>query len=75
MRVVYLFLLLLFVGAMAIFVVQNNELATVRFLNYSVSWHLSLVVVIAYFLGMLTGWTLIGFVRRSLRRVSQRPPD
>jgi hypothetical protein len=31
--------------------------------------------VAVYFLGMLSGWTVVSFVRRSLRRVQERPPQ
>jgi lipopolysaccharide assembly protein A len=73
MRKLYLLILLLIAGATTIFALQNQELITLRYLDRRVSCALSLLVAIVYFLGMLTGWTVVGIVRRSLRRVSVRP--
>jgi uncharacterized membrane protein YciS (DUF1049 family) len=75
MRLLYLIILLLLLGATTVFALQNQELVTLRYLDRSVSSPLSLLVAIVYFVGMLTGWTVIGLVRRSLHRVSQRPSD
>jgi Na+(H+)/acetate symporter ActP len=33
------------------------------------------VIVAVYFLGMLSGWTVVAFVRRSLRKVGEYPRD
>jgi uncharacterized membrane protein YciS (DUF1049 family) len=73
MRGVYAFVLLVLLGATAIFALQNQELITLRYLDRSVSCALSLLVGVVYFVGMLTGWTVIGVFRRSLQRVSQDP--
>jgi uncharacterized membrane protein YciS (DUF1049 family) len=50
-------------------------MVTLRYLDRSVSSPLSLLIGVVYFLGMLTGWTVVGVVRRSLRRISDRAPD
>lgn len=75
MRVFYLLILLVLLGATAIFALQNQEAVTLRYLDRSVTSPLSALIGGVYFLGMLTGWTVIGVVRRSLHRVSQRPRD
>lgn len=72
MRMVYLLILLLLLGATAVFALQNQEAVTVRYLDRSVSCPLSLLIAIDYLVGMLTGWTLIGVVRRSIHRISER---
>jgi lipopolysaccharide assembly protein A len=73
MRRFYLLILLSIVGAVTIFALQNQELITLRYLDRSLTCVVSLLVAVVYFLGMLTGWTIVGVVRRSLRRVSQGP--
>ena len=73
MRLFYFLILLVLLASVTIFAFQNQGNVTLRYLDRSVSASFSLLVVVVYFLGMLTGWTLIGVVRRSLRRISERP--
>jgi uncharacterized integral membrane protein len=75
MRGLYLLILLVLLGATTIFALQNQGTVTLRYLDRSVSSPLSLLIAIVYFVGMLTGWTVIGVVRRSIRRISERPRD
>jgi putative membrane protein len=75
MRGLYLVILLVLLGATTIFALQNQGTVTLRYLDRSVSSPLSLLIAIVYFLGMLTGWTVVGVVRRSLHRISARPPE
>ncbi len=75
MRGLYLVILLVLLGATAVFALQNQGMVTLRYLDRSVSSPLSLLIGVVYFLGMLTGWTVVGVVRRSLRRISDRAPD
>jgi uncharacterized integral membrane protein len=65
MRWVHLLLLLAIVAATAVFVVQNHEEQTVAFFNRSITAPLSLVFVAVYFLGMWSGGTVVGFVKRA----------
>jgi lipopolysaccharide assembly protein A len=74
MRVLYLLILLLLLGATTVFALQNQDVVTLHYLDRSVSCPLSVLVASVYFGGMLTGWTVIGLVRRSLHRVSETPP-
>jgi uncharacterized integral membrane protein len=71
MRYVQGFLLLIFLGAVAIFALQNRELVVLQFLNWSLRVPLALEVVAVYLLGMVSGWTVVAFVRRSIHRVTQ----
>jgi uncharacterized membrane protein YciS (DUF1049 family) len=64
---------LFLVAAVGIFVMQNDETITLQYLGGSVSSPMSLLIGIVYVVGMVTGWTVIGLVQRSLRRVSERP--
>jgi putative membrane protein len=73
MRFIYLIILVLLLAAVVVFAVQNNETVTLRFLNSSVSSSMPLVIAAVYLLGMLSGWTVIGFLRYSFRRVARRP--
>src|SRR5438552_3676546 len=73
MRFVYWFILLMVVVVIAVFAVQNNEDVTLRYLDRSVSTSLPLLIGAVYLLGMVSGWTVVGLVTRSLRRVTQRP--
>jgi lipopolysaccharide assembly protein A len=75
MRFVQAIILLAFLGTIGIFAVQNTSVVTVRFLNWAVTAPLALVTVAVYLLGMLTGWTVVAFMTRSLRRVTQHPAD
>jgi lipopolysaccharide assembly protein A len=69
MRFVYLLILLLALAAVVVFAVQNNEAVTLQFLDRSVTCALPLLVAIVYLLGMVSGWTVVGFLRRSVNKV------
>ena len=73
MRVIYFLILLVVLGAIGVFALQNQEVITLKYLDRSVSCAASLLIGIVYLLGMVSGWTVVGVVRRSLRRVSERP--
>ncbi len=70
MRIFYGLILLILFGAIGIFALQNRETITLQYLDRSVACPLALLIAIVYLLGMVSGWTVVGFVRRSLRRVS-----
>lgn len=72
MRLVYLLVLLLAVAAVVVFTVQNNEAVTLQFLDRSVTCAVPLLVAVVYLLGMVSGWTVLGLLRRSLRRATER---
>jgi putative membrane protein len=72
MRVVYLLILVIVVAAIAVFAVQNNDYITLQYLDRSISTTLPLLIAAVYVLGMVSGWTVIGFLTRSLRRVTDR---
>jgi uncharacterized membrane protein YciS (DUF1049 family) len=72
MSFVYFLILLIIVAAVVIFAVQNNETVTLQYLDRSVSTTLPLLIAAVYLLGMVSGWTVVGFLKRSLRRVTER---
>ena len=67
-----LIVLILILGALAVFALQNSHAATLQFLNWDQTVPIALLVGIVYLLGMLSGWSLIGFLRRSIHRVTER---
>jgi uncharacterized integral membrane protein len=73
-RYVYILLLVLLVGIVVVFAVQNLHEVSLSFLNTGVTASVALVVGVAYVLGMLTGWTILGLVRRSLIRATESQP-
>ena len=72
MRLVYFLIRLIGVAAVVVFAVQNNETVTLQYLNQSVTTTLPLLIAAVYLLGMVSGWTVVGFLRRSLRGVTER---
>jgi uncharacterized integral membrane protein len=70
MRYFYLALLIVILAAVIIFVVQNDERVTLRFLAWIVTLRLAVLVAASYVLGMISGWSVFGFLRRSIRRVT-----
>jgi uncharacterized membrane protein YciS (DUF1049 family) len=73
MRVIYFIVLLLLFGALGIFILQNRDVVTLHYLDRSISTTMPILIGVVYFAGMLTGWTVVGFFRRSIRRVSETP--
>lgn len=70
MRLLYFLILFVIVAAVAIFAAQNDEAVTLRYFDRSITRPMALVIAAVYFLGMLSGWTVIGLVKRSLQRVT-----
>ncbi|AMV38122.1 lipopolysaccharide assembly protein LapA domain-containing protein [Planctomyces sp. SH-PL62] len=73
MRFIQAILLLIFLGAVGLFAVQNTDPITVSFWNWKTTGPVALMAIVAYLLGMLSGWTVVSFFSRSLRRVSEQP--
>jgi uncharacterized integral membrane protein len=72
MRWVYLILLLAAVTVIVVFVAQNHQEQQVAFFNRSITAPLSLFFVAVYFLGMWSGGTVVGFVKRAYHRAVDR---
>ena len=66
MRWFYLTIVVLFVAAIVIFLIQNTELVSVSFLGAAVSAPLALVVFVVYVLGAATGGSLYALLRKSV---------
>ena len=68
MRILYLALIVLLAGVTILFALQNLQTITVSFLNWSVTLPIALVVMGAYALGMVTGGSVLAFLRWTLNR-------
>jgi uncharacterized membrane protein YciS (DUF1049 family) len=73
MRIVYLIVLLLLLAAVGVFAYQNDETVTLKFVGLRLTTTMALLIAGVYLLGMVTGWSVFGFLRRSIRRVAERP--
>jgi uncharacterized integral membrane protein len=75
MRLIQALIFLAFLAVVGMFAVQNTNTITVHFLYWSVTAPVALLFVGVYGLGMLSGWTVVAFISRSIRRVATRPRD
>ena len=75
MRVIQAILFLAFLGAIGLFAVENRDFITIVFWEWKITGPVALLVIAAYLLGMLSGWTVVAFVRRSLRKVREHPEN
>jgi uncharacterized integral membrane protein len=73
MRFIQVVIFLVFLGAVGIFALQNTNTVAVNFLTWSLSAPVAIVIVSVYLLGMISGWTVVSFVRRSVRRIGEPP--
>ena len=72
MRWVYLVLLLVIVAVIVVFVAENRENQTVLFFNQKLTAPLSVFFVAVYLLGMWSGGTVVGFVKRAYQHATER---
>jgi predicted ribosomally synthesized peptide with SipW-like signal peptide len=70
MRFLCFVFLVLFLAAVGVFAYFNQQDVTLQVFNWTVTASVALVIGVAYLLGMLSGWTVYGMLRRSLREVS-----
>ena len=70
MRAFFFIVLLLLAGAVTVFAFENQETVPIRFFDWNASYPLAFLVGVVYLLGMLSGWTVVGLVRRAFRRVT-----
>ena len=72
MRWVYLVLLLVIVTIIVVFIVQNDEKQTLTFFKQRITAPLAIYFVAVYFLGMWSGGTVVGFVKRAYQHATER---
>ncbi len=75
MRFIQAVIFLIFLAVIGVFALQNTDVITVSFLNWTLSGPIALLTVVVYFLGMLSGWTVVAFVRGSVRRITEHARD
>lgn len=71
MRVLSFLFLIVFVAAIVVFSIQNNFKIRVNLFGWDFEGAFPLLAAAVYVLGMLTGWAVIGMLRRSWRRVAE----
>jgi len=71
MRTLCALLLLVFVAAIVVFATQNRDSVTVNFLDRHETFTLSAIVGAVYLLGMVSGWTVVGMLKRTFYRATE----
>ncbi len=73
MRYLYMALIAIFVAVIVLFKVQNLESVTVSLFSASVTLPVSVLVLLIYVLGMLTGGFLLATMRTWVHGATRRP--
>ncbi len=71
MRFLCFLFLIVFGGAVAAFAYENQQDITLKFLQWSWTVNVPLVLGATYVLGMLSGWTVVGMLRRTIYRATE----
>jgi lipopolysaccharide assembly protein A len=76
MRFIWFVIFLIFVAIIGVFAFENSEPTPINYRDQNLSVqtiHLPMSVLIGgiYVLGMLTGWTVIGFLKRTVQHVAE----
>ena len=77
MRYVWLLIFLILLAIIGVFAFENSDPVPINYLDQSLSVqsiHLPMSALIGgiYVLGMLTGWTVVGFLKRTVQHVTER---
>jgi len=75
MRVLCFLFLVIFAGAVVLFAAENRQDVTITFYDWSRTFNLAEVIGAAFALGMLSGWSIVGMLRRSYNRMVEEPPN
>jgi len=67
--------LLAFGGVVAILAYQNQQTVELDFLRWRLVTNVAALAGVAYGLGMFSGWTIVGMLRRSFHRVTEYPVE
>jgi hypothetical protein len=73
MRLFYFLFLVIFAGAAGLLAYENQQDITLTIFNNRVVANVPILVGLTYLAGMLSGWTVVGIVRRSISRVLRDP--
>jgi uncharacterized integral membrane protein len=77
MRFIWFLIFLIIVAIIGVFAFENSDPVAINYLDQSLSVqsiHLPMSVLIGgiYVLGMLTGWTVVGFLKQTVQHVTER---
>ena len=72
MRYIYLSLLAVVIGIALLFILQNPRLTTISLFSASLTLPLSLLMLLTYIWGILTGGIVISLLRTLLRGVAKK---
>lgn len=72
MKTLCVLFLIVFLGFMGLLAYQNSQDVTVNLLGQSREVSFPLLVGGTYGLGMFTGWSVVGILRRSWNRATER---
>ena len=80
MRYLWFLIFLIFVAIIGVFAFENSDPVAINYLDQSLSVqsiHLPMSVLIGgiYVLGMLTGWTVVGFLKQTVQHVTERQKE
>ena len=73
MRMIQTVVFLVVLAAIAVFAVQNTSGVTVNFLRWNATIPVAFFIVVVYFLGMISGGTVVAVLRGSFRGIVQPP--
>jgi uncharacterized integral membrane protein len=68
LRYLYIGLIVLFTAIVALFTIQNLPMVTISLLFSSMTLPLSVLVILIYVLGMLTGGFVLALLRTGIQR-------
>lgn len=71
-RYLYIALIVIFAGVVLLFKIQNMESVTVSLFSMSVTLPTSVLVLLVYVLGMLTGGFVLGLLRTWTNKATSR---
>ena len=71
-RYLYIALIVIFVGVVLLFKVQNMESVTISLFSMSVTLPTSVMVLLVYILGMFTGGFVLGLLRTWTNKATSR---
>lgn len=73
MRYVYLSVVIIFVAVLLVFALSNLASATLSFLGWRATAPLGFMILGVYALGMVTGGSVLSFLRHSLHVATAKP--
>ena len=71
MRFLCFLFLVGFAGAVGLFAYENQQTITLKFYDWSLTASVAAVLGVAFALGMLSGWSIVGMLRRSWHRLTE----